>query len=142
MIKHIAPDLPSEDHGRLLRFARGFPQMATLLGQAWLREMSIAAATNDDLIDRILLGRKPFDAALLKDAGMLLGAFRLLGTRDDLDDLSHVAQYTRGRSVDDLRAAFADLQSRGVVQQHGRLVSLQPKPLALALAERQWRQWS
>ena len=142
MIRHIAPDLPSEDHGRLLKFARGFPQMATLLGQAWLRDTPIAAATNDDLIDRILLGRKPFDAALLKDAGMLLGAFRLLGTRDDLDDLAHVAQYTRGRSVDDLRAAFADLQSRGVVQQHGRLVSLQPKPLALALAERQWRQWS
>ena len=141
MIKQIAPDLPSEDHGRLLKFAHGFPQMATLLGQAWLRDAPIAAATDDDLIDRILLGRKPTDASLLKDAGMLLGAFRLLGTRDDLDDLAHVARCTRGRSVDDLRAALADLQSRGVVQQHGRLVSLQPKPIAFALAERQWRQW-
>ena len=141
MIKQIAPNLPSEDHRRLLKFARGFPQMATLLGQAWLRDMPIAAATDDDLIDRILLGRKPIDAALLRDAGMLLGAFRLLGTTDELDDLSHVAPYTRGRSADDLRAAFADLSTRGVVQQHGRLVSLQPKPLALALAERQWRQW-
>jgi transcriptional regulator with XRE-family HTH domain len=141
MIKQIAPDLPSEDHRRLLKFARGFPQMAALLGQAWLSDMPIAAATDDDLIDRILLGRKPTDAALLKDAGMVLGAFRLLGTTDELDDLAHVARYTRGRSVDDLRAAFADLQTRGVVQQHGRLASLQPKPLALALAERQWKQW-
>jgi transcriptional regulator with XRE-family HTH domain len=141
MIKQIAPDLPSEDHSRLLKFAHGFPQMATLLGQAWLRDAPIAAATDDDLMDRILLGRKPTNASLLKDAGMLLGAFRLLGTRDDLDDLAHVAQCTRGRSADDLRAALADLQSRGVVQQHGRLVSLQPKPIALALAERQWRQW-
>lgn len=142
MIKQIAPDLPSEDHRRLLNFARGFPQMASLLGQAWLKDMPIAAATNDELIDRILLGRKPFDAALLKDAGMLLGAFRLLGTTGELDDLVHVAKYTRGRSPDDLRAALSDLQERGVVQQHGRLASLQPKPLAFKLAERQWRQWS
>ncbi|MVT69469.1 hypothetical protein GPL21_30715 [Bradyrhizobium pachyrhizi] len=141
MIKQIAPELPSEDHRRLLRFARGFPQMATLLGQAWLSDMPIAAATDDELIDRIVLGRRPTDPALLKDAGMLLGAFRLLGTAGELDDLTHVARFARGRSVDDLRAAFADLQARGVVQQHGRLVSLQPKPLALALAERQWRQW-
>ncbi|MBG0794219.1 type II toxin-antitoxin system MqsA family antitoxin [Methylocystis sp. H62] len=141
MIKQIAPDLPSEDHRRLLKFARGFPQMATLLGQAWLNDMPIAAATNDELIDRILLGRKPLDPALLKDAGMLLGAFRLLGTTDELDDLAHVAKFTRDRSPEDLRAALADLQERGVVQQHGRLASLQPKPLALKLAERQWRQW-
>jgi hypothetical protein len=142
MIKQIAPDLPSEDHRRLLKFARGFPQMASLLGQAWLKDMPIAAATNDELIDRILLGRKPFDPALLKDAGMLLGAFRLLGTTGELDDLALVAKYTRGRSPEDLRAALADLQERGVVQQYGRLASLQPKPLALKLAERQWRQWS
>lgn len=141
MIKQIAPDLPGEDHRRLLLFARGFPQMAALLGQAWLKDMPIAAATDDELIDRILLGRKPFDVPLLKDAGMLLGAFRLLGINDDLNDLSHVAPFTRARSTEDLHAALDDLQVRGVVQKHGRLVSLQPKPLAMALAERQWRQW-
>ena len=116
MIKQIAPDLPSEDHRRLLKFARGFPQMATLLGQAWLKDIPIAAATNDELIDRILLGRKPFDPALLKDVGMFLGAFRLLGTTGELDDLAHVAKYTRGRTPEDLRAALFDLQERGVVQ--------------------------
>lgn len=141
MIKQLAPDLPSEDYRRLLDFARGFPQMAILLGQAWLKSIPIAGATNDDLIDRILLGRNPSDAALLKDAGMLLGAFRLLGTTGDLDDLVRVARYTPGRTPQDLRKALTDLQERGVVQLHGRLASLQPKPLALKLAERQWRHW-
>jgi len=61
---------------------RNFFDMVGRLGQAWLKDMPIAAATNDELIDRILLGRKPFDLALLKDAGMLLGAFRLLGGPD------------------------------------------------------------
>lgn len=141
MIKQIAPDLPSEDHRRLVRFARGFPQMANLLGQAWLKDSTVAAATDDELFDRIILGRKPSDGGLLKDAGMLVGAFRLLGIKDNLKDLDVVAPFSRGRSPQDLRAAIDELQQRGVVQQHGRLVSLQPKPLAMALAERQWRQW-
>lgn len=141
MILQIVPDIASEDHRRLLKFARGYPQMAILLGQAWLNEMPIAAATDDELVDRILLGRKPFDEPLLKDAGMIIGAFRLLGFYAGLDDLSHVAPLTRGRTIEDLRAAFYDLSARGVVQKHGRLISLQPRPLAMALAERQWRLW-
>ncbi len=141
MIKQIAPDLPNEDHRRLVKFGHGFPQMANLLGQAWLKGSSIATATDDELFDRIILGRKPSDETLLKEAGMLLGAFRLLGIKDNLKDLDQVAPLSRGRSPQDLRAALDELQERGVVQQHGRLVSLQPTPLAMALAERQWRQW-
>ena len=41
--------------------------------------MPIASATSDDLVNRILIGRKPVNADLTKDAGMLLGAFGLLG---------------------------------------------------------------
>lgn len=141
MIRQIGPDLPSEDHRRLVRFARGFPQMANLLGQAWLRDSTIATATDDDLFDRIILGRKPSDGGLLKDAGMLVSAFRLLGIKDNLRDIDLVVPFSRGRSPQDLRVAIDELRQRGVVQQHGRLVSLQPKPLAMALAERQWRQW-
>jgi hypothetical protein len=91
MIKQIAPDLPSEDHRRrrLVRFARGFPQMANLLGQAWLKDSTVATATDDELFDRIILGRKPSDGGLLKDVGMLVGAFRLLGIRDNLKDLTY-----------------------------------------------------
>ncbi len=141
MIKQIIPNLPSEDHHRLVKFSRGFPQIANLLGQAWLNKSSIAAATDDELFDRIILGRKPFDETLIKETGMLLGAFRLLGIKENLRDLDHIASLSRGRTSRDLRAAIDDLQQRGVVQQYGRLVSILPKPLAMALAERQWRRW-
>lgn len=141
MIEHIAPDLPSEDKRRLVKFAQGFPQIASLLGQSWLKASSIATATDDELFDRIILGRKPSDEALLKEAGMLLGAFGLLGVKHPLKDLDAVAPLTRNRTPSDLRAALDELIQRGVVKQHGRLVSLQPKPVAMALAERQWRQW-
>jgi hypothetical protein len=116
--------------------------MATLLGQAWLKDSSIATASDDELFDRIILGRKPFDANLLKETGMLVSAFGLLGLRAPLTDLDAVAPLSRDRSMADLRAALDELIQRGVVQQHGRLVNLQPKPLAMALAERQWRRWN
>lgn len=141
MVGQILPNLPSEDHRRLVRFAQGFPQIAILVGQAWSRDASIASATDDELFDRIILGRKPSDAPLLTEAGMLLGVFRLLGTKNELKDLKSIAHLSRGRRSKDLSAAFDELQQRGVVQRHGRLISLQPKPLALCLAERQWRQW-
>lgn len=142
MIRQIAPDLHIEDHRRLVKFAHGFPQMAILLGQAWLKDSSIASATDDELFDRIVLGRKPSNEALLKEASMLLGAFRLLGIKDNIEDLNQIAPFSLGRSPQELRAALDDLCQRGIVQKHGRLVSLQPKPLAIALAERQWRRWN
>jgi DNA-binding transcriptional regulator YiaG len=141
ILKRIAPNLPSEDHRRLLLFSAGFPQLARLIGQAWLADIPIASATDDDLIDRILVGRRTLDAGLMKDAGMLLSAFGLLGVRPPLDaDLAEAAKFSR-RSVDDLRAAFDELEARGVAQRRGRLISLQPRPVAFALAERQWRRW-
>ena len=79
ILKHVAPNLPPEDHRRLLLFAAGYPQLARLIGQAWLSDIPIASATDDDLIDRILIGRKALDPGLMKDAGMLLSAFGLLG---------------------------------------------------------------
>ena len=141
LLKQISPDLPSEDHRRLVKFSQGFPQIAALLGQSWLKEASIAGATDAELFDRIILGRKPSDEPLLRDVGMLLGAFGLLGVKSPLTDLEAVSSLTRNRSVADLRAGLDELGQRGVVQQHGRLVSLEPKPLAMALGEQQWRQW-
>ncbi len=142
IIKHVASKLRDDDRRRLVRFAKGFPQMAILLARAWGSGAPLASATTDNLLDRILLGRNPSNPELLKDAAMLLGAFRLLGDGTRLNDLELVAQFSRGRSGDDLRSALDDLQRRGVVQRRGRLLSIQPKPLAMALAERQWRQWS
>lgn len=141
MLKQISPDLPSEDHRRLVKFSQGFPQIAILLGQSWLKESSIAAASDAELFDRIILGRKPSDEVLLREVGMLLGAFGLLGVKAPLTDLDAVATLSRNRSAADLHAGLDELGQRGVVQQHGRLVSLQPKPLAMGLTEQQWRRW-
>jgi len=143
MLKHIVPNLSGEDHRRLLRFAGGFPQLAALIGRSWVSDEPVTSASDETLIDRIVLGRKPTDAALLQDAAMLLSAFALVGAKPRVDeDIAELAKLGRNRTANDLRAAFDELQRRGVVQRRGRLVTLQPLPIALALADRQWRQWA
>jgi DNA-binding transcriptional regulator YiaG len=143
LLKRVAPNLPSEDHSRLLKFADGFPQLAILIGQSWVRDEPIASATDEALIDSVIFGRNPSDRPLLRDAGMLLGAFGLLGAKQELaGDLAEAVKLSRGRTADELRAALDWLYARGVAQWRGRLIALQPRPVALALAERKWRQWS
>lgn len=139
----IAPNISGEDQRRVVKFAAGLPQLARLVGQAWVNEGFLAPISDDALVDRIVLGRNPHEPQLLRDAAMLLGAFGLIGIKAPLDnDLSEVAKLSRGRTTDDLRAAFEELSRRRVAQLHGRLVTLQPRPVALSLAEHQWRNWS
>jgi DNA-binding transcriptional regulator YiaG len=69
LLKQISPDLPSEDHRRLVKFSQGFPQIAVLLGQSWLKDGSIAGASDAELFNRIILGRKPSDEPLLREVG-------------------------------------------------------------------------
>ena len=142
LLKQVAPDLPSDDQRRLLKFAYGYPKMAVLIGQAWLRDGSIATVSDDDLVERVLVGRSLFDRQILLEAGMLLGAFGLLGTKSPITDVEDVTHLARNRTAPEIHAALEDLSARGVAQTRGRLLVLQPRPIALRLAERQWRQWA
>jgi len=142
ILQRIAPDLPSEDHRRLLKNSAGNPRMATLLGQSWVKEGSIASATDEQLFDHVILGRRPDEASLSQDTAMLLSVFGLLGDHAPLNELAEVASLGQRLSVDDLRTGLDRLRERGVVQRRGRLFNMQPPPIALSLAERQWRRWS
>lgn len=73
---------------------------------------------------------------------MLLGVFGLLGDHPPQDELTEVASLNQRLSADDLRTGLDALSERGVIQRSGRLYELQPLPIALNLAERQWRLWS
>lgn len=142
MLTQLSPALPGADQRRLVTFADGNPQLVVLIAKAWRGDTPIASASDDTLIDRIILGRNPSDQKLLIEAAMLLGAFGLVGSTPPMDgELEEVARLGSNRNADELHAAFDELKSRGVVQQRGRLLTLQPRAIALAMAERQWRAW-
>ena len=132
-----------EDQLRLARFCRGFPKIAIRIGHAWVRSVPVARATDDDLIEAFVLGRRPQDRALLLKSATLLATFGLVYREPPTaGHLREIAELGHGLQEPDLRSAVDDLRRRGVAQSRGRAVLLQPRPIAMRLAERQWQGWS
>ena len=142
IVNSVCPGLPSEDFRRLAHFSRGFPKIARLVAQAWASARPVAYATEEHLVETFILGRRPHDRDLLLGSAQLLSTFRLV-TVDHLDgdELVEVAARSRNLSVPDLRNGFNQLIDRGVARRRGNCVTLQPRPIALHLAEQQWRNW-
>ena len=143
IINHVTPGLQSEDQRRLARFSQGFPKIATDIGRAWTKDVPIAHATDDLLVDAFVLGRRPQNRELLLKSAALLAAFGLV--RVDPPYHSRVREIARlGRSLppDDLHVGIGDLVDRGIALRLGDFVMLQPRPVAMRLAERQWKEWN
>ena len=143
IINHVLPGLPSEDRWRLERLSEGFPRIAVLVGQAWTESRPIAHVIEDDLVNAFILGRRPQERDLLLKSATLVATFGLVRVEHpDGDQLGEIAARGRGLTAADLRAAVQRLIDRGAAQPRGRTVTIQPHPIAMKLAERQWREWS
>ena len=147
VINQASPGLSSEDRRRLVHFSKGFPEIAIRIGQKW-PTVPVAHATADDLADAFVLGRRPRESEqLLRESAALLATFGLVEVEPPADggpdgELCEIASRGRNLTAADLRAAVRELGDRGVVRRRGRFVVLQPRPIAMKLAERQWREWN
>lgn len=140
IIGQLSPGLPSEDQRRLVRFSKGFPGIAICIEKAWAEDKPVAHARDDDLVDAFVLGRSPREPELLRKSAALLATFGLVEIENPTK-LSEIAQAGRNLTVTDLLAAVERLTERGIVQRRGRLAILKPRPVAMRLAESQWREW-
>ena len=142
IISHVSSGLPYEDRSRLERFSKGFPEVSVRVGKTWSESRPVAHATDDAFVDAFVLGRNPRDPELLRKSAALLAVFGLVDVGPQADSqLSEIASLGRNLSTEDLYAAVAQLVDRGVAQRRGRFVTLQPRPVAMKLAERQWKEW-
>ena len=143
VLDRVSPGLPSEDRRRLARFSRGFPEIAIQIGRAWNERRPLAHATDGDLVDTFVLGRTPWEEPdLLRKSAALLATFGLVRLKESGGgQLREIAALGRILTSDDLRVAIRRLVKRGVARQRGRFVVLQPHPVAMRLAERQWSEW-
>ena len=136
------PAVLSRDRRRLAEFSRGFPEIAIRVARAWAEPRPVAHATDDDLVDAFVLGRDLEERDRLLPAAALLASFDVVHIESrDGTDLSEIATRGGGMTAQDLHTAFVKLIDRGVAQRRGRAVVLQPRPIAMKLAERQWRAW-
>ena len=143
IFNHVSGGLPNEDLTRLIRFSRGFPKIAVMLGHSWGSFVPVAHVTDQHLVDLFILGRSPREPDLLRKTCALLAAVGPVGVEPPADSqLEEIASFGRDLSADDLRVGLVDQVERGVAQRIGRFAVLQPRPIALKLAERQWLEWS
>ena len=143
IINQALPGLPSEDQRLLSRFSRGFPKIATKLSLIWPRSEPVVNATDDDLVNAFVLGRHPRNRELWLQSAELLSVFDLVEVESSGGaQFAEIAGLGHNLDADSFRLAVKDFADRGVVQRRGRLGRLQPHPIALRLAERQWRRWT
>ena len=142
IVGRAAPGLQSVDQQRLVRFSQGFPGIAISIARAWTDSRPIAHATEDNLVDAYVRGRNPREPELLLKSAALLATFGLVGIEPGADaQLAKIASLGRNLSPDDLRVGLVRLTERGIARQQGRYVSIEPGPIAMRLAERQWNEW-
>ena len=153
VVKHVAATLRTFDRQRLARMADGFPEVAIRIG-ADAGTTQFFDPRPERLVNSFVLGRDTPEGDLLLRCAMLLAAFRVLRvepaipawpnsshTQRTEDYLAPVAALGRGLTQEDLHAAAQRLEARGILKRRGGLGSIQPRPIAIRLAERQWREW-
>ena len=142
IVNRVASGLQSEDQRRLARFSRGFPRMSILIAQAWRESTPLAHATEQDLVKSYILGRDPGEAKLVLKSARLLAAFGLIDCEDNAQ-VDRIASLGSNLNAQDLRTGVRKLAERGVARRWwGRYVSIEPRPIAMSLAEQQWQDWS
>ena len=142
LIDRVAPGLQGSDQQRLVRFSRGLPGFAIGIAQAWTASTPLAHVTEDNLVDAYVLGSGPPEPALLLKSAALLATFGMIGIEPDADaQLENIASLGRNLSPDDLHVGLVRLTERGIAQQQGRYVSVEPGPITMRLTERQWKEW-
>ncbi|TGG94457.1 MAG: hypothetical protein ERJ67_02795 [Aphanocapsa feldmannii 277cV] len=107
------------------------------------------------MVNAFVLGRHPGpgDSASLLETATLIsvagvvefdsGTSRVIVMNSygwpQLDDL---VKLTKDLTKEELYANVQDLLDRGVLKKRGRLATLEPRPIAMRLAERKWKRWT
>ena len=136
------PSISSLDRRRLHSLSRGFPAVAVRVADAWAKNKPMPHATNDHFVDAFVTGRNDPEPLCAVRTAMLIATFGTIQHTPQDTEVPVLAGWGRQISADDMHAALERLIDRGVIQRRGRLVVLQPRPVAMRLAERQWREWT
>lgn len=147
------PELRSAIRERFARISAGFPAIPVRIGGE-AGATQLVDPRPDQLIDNFVVGKAQRDLDVLLRSATLLSAFRLVrvdpvdtGWRDSSqvqtteDCLAPIAALGRRLTWKDLYAATQRLAQRGVFKRRGGLGAVQPRPIAIRLAERQWKDW-
>ena len=143
IVKSVNPNILEWDRRRIVEFSGESITYAKIIARSWDTRGLTASEDNDPLV-RKLLGhdnQEEFTNAL--KVARLISAFDMVGVEAPYEDeLKQVAGLGDGVSAQGFRRVISDLSRRGVLQKLGGFVTLQPRRIAVDLAEEQWEEWN
>ena len=132
------------DRQILVRLTRGYPKFTQLVCDSWIKNRSIVAAKASDIVYQFLIGESNpsiHESPTIKTARLVAtcGGIHDWETRD-ISGLLETLESSL--TATQFRESVSNLIRRGVVKQYGPDITIEPKVLALKLAELQWKIWS
>lgn len=138
LLDTTAPGLNADDVRRLRKFSDGHPLIAIRAAIAARADNSALPVSDQALVDRIVLGRQTTNDKLRKTAE-LFSLWGVVATPDATpDEYSFIASMASRLTAEDVHEAVVEMTYRSLFQKRGRLITVQPRPIALALAKRAW----
>ena len=141
IVGNLAQGLPSEDTHRLIQSSQGYPELAISSVWAWRASRPIGHITEHGFVMTFIQATVHESPELIVKSAQLLAAFGLIGTDEEFESRLEEVARAGGLDADRLNEGIQHLADIGVAQRRGRLFVLEPRPIALHLAERQWKAW-
>ena len=141
IVGKLAQGLPSEDTRRLIEFSQGYPELAISAVSAWRASRPIGHVTEHRFVKTFLQVTVHENPELIVKSAQLLSTFGLIGIEEEFESRLEEVARAGGLDADRLNEGIQHLADIGVAQRRGRLFVLEPRPIALHLAERQWKAW-
>ena len=142
IVKSINPNILEWDRQRIVEFSEGNITCAQIIAGTWDKK-GLAAPYEYPLIRKFLGYHNQEEFAHTCKVARLISAFDIVGMEAPFEDeLEQVVCLGDNLSVQGFRRVINNLSRRKVLQSLGAFVMLQPKHIAINLAEEQWEEWN
>ena len=157
IVEDVAETMSGVDRDRLARLSEGFPEVAIRIARESVIGQHLIDPIDGDFIDKFVCGRSLTENELLLRSAQLLAVFgtvriesaetgqHAVGKEPSSGDyITKIAELSHQLNSEDLHRqieGYKGLVDRGIVRPRGGLRTIEPRPIAVRLAERQWKDW-
>lgn len=147
LIEATTPTLPKEAKDTIIKFAEGYPRIASLLAENFIHHpdlLSPGVLTQIGilpLLDRLIAGRTDSQTEINKMKLIMTGIslFKRLGWDDEVSNQGRIVCEHFGINWNEARQIVENQCRRGLVVKRGRYRYISPIPVAIYLSSDWWR---
>jgi len=143
IVKSVNPNILEWDRRRIVEFSGESITYAKIIAGSWDTRGLTASEDKDPLVRKLLGHDNQEEFAITLKVARLISTFDMVGVGTPYEDkLKQIAGLGDGVSAQGFRRVVSDLSRRRVLQKAGGFVTLQPRRIAVDLAEEQWEEWN